>query len=766
MMFRSHQQFLRGSGWETGRDAKYMKNWVNMFEGPQIQEISSPGKSITFDASKDSSFIEISKNFLRGYFPDLTDDQLVDVLVDPDRIPKLLAERGYDDEEIKRCFPGQMAKSEMSSTMNQMIGNSNSMKKDFEKPLLTAKGFGPLSYSGLPMNANFSGFRSPKLEDAMNDYMHKSQEYHKAWRPLIADLTAKSEQIAEAHNEWFQYKDNNEFFYEKNNSVTLFLKRAEFLKNFDIQQYDLIDDYKEKAAAFKTANDKLTVLCINGTSGILGDILLNKDGLGYNFEEFYALQKRDLIVKKCVNIYKQYMELLNTDPHWGMEHHAQSCWELNDLCTDDYIKIFLRDYLNPKLKKTVINDVMIAGFDLNSLEAYNDVKEPTIESINLVALGDESEKSNKFFIIELRIPTFRRNALYDRFGNLVRGDPEKWLEQTELVQFEIPVTIYNSATTRYRISDLTHFVPFGDPLEFYQGRNTWQGKDVKENKGTQIVSLTESAESINAKNYEKELIFKQDRQQMRQSYGDNLQGDHTLHNTININFPEREDIAWTQKRQAQASDEHYDHRGSPMTSGLPGYQGYADVKKSFRRWFWRAIGPRTHMNGGGKGNRPLYMARWLRGSVGSYYDMYFTQLIGRKRLAVFNKRLAGKISLPKPAASFIAQPPTNPIGWNVEVLGDWRENEPFAMYPGRWQKTYSEKDLGREHRKKDLGDKNYDKYGPHSQISKPKFEKMPKEAAEKIKWTKKPAEKEYVGHDVSHIVNSKEAVVKKDDDKE
>ena len=343
-------------------------------------------------------------------------------------------------------------------------------------------------------------------------------------------------------------------------------------------------------------------------------------------------------------------------------------------------------------------------------------------------------------------------------------------EGTEIVEFEIPVTVYNSATTRYRISGIWFVAPspttepkfIGDYIELYHNPYAEFARDDRY-KGTQLTSIKESIESINAKNYEKELIHKQDREQLRQFSEFNLQADHTLYNTININFPEKEDIAWTQKRQAQASDEHYDHRGSPMTSGLPGYQGYADVKKSYRRWFWRAIGPRTHMNGGGKGNRPLYMARWLRGSVGFYYDMYFTQLIGRKRLAVFNKRLSGKISLPKPAASFIAQPPTNPVGWNTEILGDWRENEPFAMYPGRWQKTYSDKDQGRQNRKKDLGDKNYDKYGPHSQISKSKFEKMPKEAADKIKWTKKPAEKEYVGYDVSGVVNSKGAKGKKDD---
>ena len=151
MRFRSHQQFLRGSGWETGRDAKYVKNFVNnMFDENSMQKGQLTGyidgnrnnnkvhkirwrhtQSIGFDASIDSSFIDICKNFLKGYFPDLTDDQLVDVLYDPDRIPNLLAERGYDDEEIKNCFPstypGKMVKSDFSSKQHQFKNRAHTV---------------------------------------------------------------------------------------------------------------------------------------------------------------------------------------------------------------------------------------------------------------------------------------------------------------------------------------------------------------------------------------------------------------------------------------------------------------------------------------------------------------------------------------------------------------------------------------------------------------------------------------------------------------
>ena len=63
------------------------------------------------------------------------------------------------------------------------------MTKDFEKPMLTAKGFGPLSYSGRDsIGTSYRGFHNPKFDDAQKDLGHRCGEYHDAWKALIAEL--------------------------------------------------------------------------------------------------------------------------------------------------------------------------------------------------------------------------------------------------------------------------------------------------------------------------------------------------------------------------------------------------------------------------------------------------------------------------------------------------------------------------------------------------------------------------------------------------
>ena len=173
------------------------------------------------------------------------------------------------------------------------------------------------------------------------------------------------------------------------------------------------------------------------------------------------------------------------------------------------------------------------------------------------------------------------------------------------------------------------------------------------------------------------------------------------------------------------------------------------------------------MTGRGKGDRQLYQARMLRGSVGDTYGIYWGQLVGRKRIGVFSKRLTGRISLPKPGNAFIAQPPSYPIGWNTEVLGDWKKAEPFAAYAGRWEKSYGEKNLKAIDRKKDLGQKHYDKYGSHEQIIDNKWQRIPKDVEAKIANSnnnKRPSNFKSVqdfGKDVRNIVNPASTTKKK-----
>ena len=48
--------------------------------------------------------------------------------------------------------------------------------------------------------------------------------------------------------------------------------------------------------------------------------------------------KVNLILDKCISIYKEIMKLENTDPYWGMANINDTTWRLNDLCTDRYFE--------------------------------------------------------------------------------------------------------------------------------------------------------------------------------------------------------------------------------------------------------------------------------------------------------------------------------------------------------------------------------------------------------------------------------------------
>ena len=116
-----------------------------------------------------------------------------------------------------------------------------------------------------------------------------------------------------------------------------------------------------------------------------------------------------------------------------------------------------------------------------------------------------------------------------------------------------------------------------------------------------------------------------------------------------------------------------------MTHSRLGRTGWAEHKRTLQLWGVRSVGQRSGIQGRGKGYRMKYMARMLRGSVGDHFDIQMQQYLIRKRIAVFTRRLQGKLSLPKPSQSSISQPPDQPIGWNSEKQGKWMKSEPFAI---------------------------------------------------------------------------------------
>ena len=105
-------------------------------------------------------------------------------------------------------------------------------------------------------------------------------------------------------------------------------------------------------------------------------------------------------------------------------------------------------------------------------------------------------------------------------------------------------------------------------------------------------------------------------------------------------------------------------------------------------WVMRSVGFRSGITGRGKGDKKLYMARMLRGSAGDFVGLREKQYIGRKRIQVFLKRIHGQLSLPKPAQAYVAPPPTEPIGWNVDKQGKWAKSDPVAQFARVRQKSF------------------------------------------------------------------------------
>jgi len=496
------------------------------------------------------------------------------------------------------------------------------------------------------------------------------------------------------------------------------------------------EKFDEKSKIQKVPIDDI-IAEVNTTSGILGDILLKEfkedqahpeiskkiDAPGY---------KLTAIIRRCWNVYEEYHNLSNTAPYWGMANKNDTIWELQDLCTDGLFNSEFSDRIDPQ--KILFHEV--------DLEILGDP-----EAVNC----DVVETSNgEYFQIMIEFKQILRKDTYNRFGRKISPTVEIEPSKSWGV-FEIPKTVYNASTNRYRLVEILDGASYG---EYFKSRN-YQDGDIDIDYKEPAIQKHEISKSVqNARAYEAELINLIDRAQLKSKSG-NTPGamvQESLHNSVNINFPEREDIAWVQKKQAQAADEHHDHRGSTLTTSTPGYQGYAEVKKLFKMWMWRSIGKGTHISGRGKGDKQLYQARMLRGSVGDFYGLYWGQLVGRKRIGVFSKRLTGKISLPKPSSAYIAQPPTHPIGWNTEVLGDWKQSEPFAQFAGRWQRDFGEKNNSRVDLRKDLGDRNYDKYGPHDQIIENKWERMPKHIERRIKTKKENPHGPLHGVNISNFV--------------
>lgn len=372
------------------------------------------------------------------------------------------------------------------------------------------------------------------------------------------------------------------------------------------------------------------------------------------------------------------MECQNTDPYWSMDKINDTTWGTAKLMSRKVLKDtffgfghYIHSTTNSKTPLCLINVK-------NSFEFRDDIHTPYNPPVsknkeyNPTSAADilnnktilkckevESPNGKKYFNISCYFRGRQTKSVHDRFGNYIPevSIDDKYDIQHYYVTFQIPKRLNDMNYTWYRILD----VKWIHHIDFSFEKIDWHSRNFSE----------ESKSYQNASNYEKESIVAIDKNQMQEfnsMTSDIKLQENSLYTSVNLNFPEKEDIAWVQKKKAQTSDDTYDHRGSPLTTSQVGIQTYTDAAKLYRRWFWRAVGKNTHMTGRGFGWRDHYQARMLRGSVGDFYGAYWNQMVGRKRIAVFSERLTGRIQLPKPSNAFIAQPPNIPIGWNIEVL--------------------------------------------------------------------------------------------------
>ena len=152
-----------------------------------------------------------------------------------------------------------------------------------------------------------------------------------------------------------------------------------------------------------------------------------------------------------------------------------------------------------------------------------------------------------------------------------------------------------------------------------------------------------------------------------------------------------------------------------MTTSDIGVMGVTEWKKMVKMWTMRSVGFRSGIAGRGKGNKMLYTARMLRGSAGDHLGLREKQYIGRKRIQVFLKRIHGQLSLPKPREAYVAPPPTEPIGWNVDKQGKWAKSEPVAQFARIRQKSFKASHTYDNAYMKDLSLRDYEKYDNFSE---------------------------------------------------